>query len=54
MSKRMAEALREEIGELGSVKPRDGEDAMTQVVNAIRQLEAAGEITLITAEEDDA
>ncbi len=54
MSKRMAEALREEIDELGSVKPRDGEDAMTQVVNAIRQLEAAGEITLITAEEDDA
>jgi flagellar motor switch protein FliG len=53
MSKRMAEALREEIGELGHIKPRDGEDAMTQVVNAIRQLEAAGEITLITAEEDE-
>ncbi len=55
MSKRMAEALREEMGELGTVKPRDGEEAMTQVVNAIRQLEAAGEITLITPyEEDDA
>ena len=53
MSKRMAEALREEIGELGQVKARDGEEAMTQVVNAIRQLEAAGEITLITADEDD-
>ncbi|WP_294623716.1 FliG C-terminal domain-containing protein [uncultured Roseovarius sp.] len=53
MSKRMAEALREEMGELGAVKPRDGEEAMTQVVNAIRQLEAAGEITLITPDEDE-
>lgn len=53
MSKRMAEALREEMQELGTVKPRDGEEAMTQVVNAIRQLEAAGEITLISPEEDD-
>jgi flagellar motor switch protein FliG len=53
MSKRMADALREEMGELGNVKSRDGEEAMTQVVNAIRQLEAAGEITLVTADEDD-
>ncbi len=53
MSKRMAEALREEISELGPVKPRDGEEAMTQVINAIRQLEAGGEITLITTDEDD-
>jgi len=53
LSKRMAEALREEIQEMGTVKPRDGEEAMTQVVNAIRQLEAAGEITLITAGEDE-
>jgi flagellar motor switch protein FliG len=54
MSKRMAEALREEIEELGAVKPRDGEDAMTQVVNAIRQLEAAGEITLKASDDDEA
>jgi flagellar motor switch protein FliG len=53
MSKRMAEALREEIQDLGTVKPRDGEEAMTQVVNAIRQLEAAGEITLITPDEEE-
>jgi len=52
MSKRMAEALREEIQELGTVKPRDGEEAMTQVVNAVRQLEAAGEISLNIPEED--
>src|SRR6056297_590038 len=47
MSKRMADALRDEIEELGSVKPRDAEAAMTQVINAIRRLEAAGELTLI-------
>lgn len=53
MSKRMAEALREEIGERGKVKQKDGEAAMTEVVNAIRTLEAAGEITLIRPDEDD-
>jgi len=40
MSKRMSEALREEMGELGKIKSKDGEDAMTQVVNAIRTLQA--------------
>lgn len=53
MSKRMADALREEIQEIGAIKPRDGEDAMTQVVIAIRQLEAAGEITLKTSDDED-
>jgi flagellar motor switch protein FliG len=46
MSKRMAEAIREEMQEAGRVRPRDGEAAMTEVVNAIRRLQAAGEITL--------
>jgi flagellar motor switch protein FliG len=31
---------------LGNVKPKDGEDAMTAIVTAIRDLEAAGEIFL--------
>ncbi|WP_299848698.1 FliG C-terminal domain-containing protein [uncultured Roseovarius sp.] len=56
MSKRMAEAIREEMEELGKVKPKDGEEAMTGVVNAIRTLEASGEVTLIlpdTAEDED-
>lgn len=53
LSKRMAEALREEMGEQGTIKQKDGEAAMTQVVNAIRQLEANGEITLETPDEDD-
>lgn len=55
MSKRMAEAVQEEVAELGKVKPRDGEEAMTSVVNAIRTLEAQGELTLLLPpEEDDA
>src|SRR6056297_2171079 len=53
MSKRMADALRDEIEELGSVKPRDAEAAMTQVISAIRRLEAAGELTLIKPSDMD-
>lgn len=53
MSKRMGDAIREEMEELGKVKPKDGEDAMTEVVNAIRKLEASGEITLILPESED-
>jgi len=53
MSRRMSEALREEIGERGAVGLTDGEAAMSQVVNAIRRLEAAGEITLATAPDPD-
>jgi len=53
MGKRMSEAIREEIAEAGRIRPRDGEAAMTEVVNTIRRLEAAGEITLRQPEEDD-
>ena len=44
---RMADALREEITETGQVRTRDAETAMTEVVNAIRRLEASEEITLL-------
>lgn len=47
MSKRMAEALREEIAERGQVRLREAEAAQTEVVNAVRALEAAGEIALL-------
>jgi len=47
MSRRLADTLREEMQELGSVKPKNGEEAMTQVINGIRRLQAAGEITLV-------
>ena len=53
MGKRMAEAMREEIQERGRVRLRDAEEAMTAVVNAVRTLEAAGEIAYVTAPEDD-
>jgi len=47
MSSRMAENLREEMTEAGTIRERDGEAAMTAVVAAIRRLDLAGEITLI-------
>jgi flagellar motor switch protein FliG len=53
MGKRMAEAIREEMQEAGRVRPRDGEAAMTEVVNAIRRLEAAGEITLRRPDDEE-
>lgn len=53
MSRRMSEALREEIGERGEVGLTDGEAAMSQVVNAIRRLEAAGDITLLAPPDPD-
>jgi flagellar motor switch protein FliG len=53
MSTRMADNLREEIAEKGTVKPRDGEAAMTEVVAAIRAQEQAGELELIVPEDAD-
>lgn len=51
MSKRMAEGLREEMGEAGTIKPADGEAAMSAVIAEIRELETAGEIYFVA--EDD-
>lgn len=53
ISKRMAEGLREETDELGRVKPKDGEAAMNAVIAAITELQAAGELTLVTEEEEE-
>lgn len=52
ISKRMAEALREEMQDAGEIKQKDAEDAMTAVVITIRELADNGEIFLI-AEDDD-
>lgn len=52
LSQRMAQGLRDEIAERGRVREAEAEAAMTAVVEAIRGLEAAGEITLIRPEED--
>ncbi len=53
MSKRMAESLREEMAELGKVKEKDGEEAMTEVVAEIRRLEAEGDIILLSPEDEE-
>ncbi|KPU84469.1 flagellar motor switch protein FliG [Marinosulfonomonas sp. PRT-SC04] len=53
ISKRMAEGIREEMKELGKVKEADGEEAMSAVVAQIRELEAAGEVFFVAAEEDE-
>ena len=50
MSKRMAEQLREESEAIGEVKKTDAEAAMTRVIIAIRDLEAAGEVKLSMTE----
>ncbi|MEX1233549.1 MAG: FliG C-terminal domain-containing protein [Roseovarius sp.] len=53
ISRRLADAIREEMEEMGRVKTKEGEEAMTQVVNAVRRLQAAGEITLVQADSDE-
>ncbi|WP_146343803.1 flagellar motor switch protein FliG [Falsiphaeobacter marinintestinus] len=53
LSSRMADNLREEIGERGKVRKRDGEAAMSAIVAAIRALELAGDLTLIVPEDPE-
>jgi flagellar motor switch protein FliG len=52
ISQRLAQGLREEMAARGKVKEKDAEDAMNTIVNAIRDLEASGEIVLIQPEEE--
>jgi flagellar motor switch protein FliG len=52
LSQRMADALREEIAELGSVDKKPGEAAMGKLTSAIRRLVDAGEISLIKPVKD--
>lgn len=52
MSQRMAQSLRDEMANLGKVKEKDVEEAMSEIVNAIREMEAAGEIFLVAEDED--
>jgi flagellar motor switch protein FliG len=53
MSQRMADNLREEMAGLGRIREKDAELAMAAVVNAIRSVESAGEITLKTEDEEE-
>ena len=53
MSARMADQLREDMEEHGKVKPADAEGAMSKVVDAIRAMEQAGDLFLITPDEEE-
>lgn len=46
ISQRMAQTLRDEMAERGTVKQKDAEAAMNAVVTAIRQLEGMGELEM--------
>ncbi|MEP5761046.1 MAG: FliG C-terminal domain-containing protein [Litoreibacter sp.] len=53
MSKRMAEQLREEMQELGAVKTKPGEAAMTEVTTAIRRARETGKIQFVEPDTED-
>ncbi|MGI9388801.1 MAG: FliG C-terminal domain-containing protein [Boseongicola sp.] len=51
ISQRLADSIREEAAEKGSVPLKDSEAAMMRIVNVIRDLESAGEIALVTLDD---
>lgn len=51
ISQRMAQGLREEITARGKVKEKDAEEAMNQIIGAIRSLEATGELAMVQEDE---
>ncbi|WP_138465390.1 flagellar motor switch protein FliG [Poseidonocella sp. HB161398] len=53
MSQRMAQQLRDEVRDQGKVKSKDAEEAMGNIVAAIREMEAAGELILLSDEEEE-
>jgi len=53
LSTRMADSLREEMSEVGKIRPAEAEKAQAAVVTAIRDAADAGTITLIVAQDDE-
>jgi len=51
ISTRMADQLREELGEITSVRRKEGEHAQTEIIRVIRELVARGEIELLDEDE---
>ncbi len=51
LSQRLAQSLREEMQDRGKVKEKDADDAMSAIITAIRQLEATGEIILVSPDD---
>ncbi len=54
ISSRLADSLRDEVGQIGKIKTKDGEEAMTAVISAIRALQTAGDLVLRTPGTDEA
>ena len=52
LSKRAKEGIAEEMELLGKVKRSDVENEQKAIINAVRELEAAGEITITTGDDD--
>ena len=46
ISTRLADGLREEVSQLGKVKTKTGEEAMTAITSAIRTLQETGELVM--------
>ncbi|MFN4099848.1 MAG: FliG C-terminal domain-containing protein [Pararhodobacter sp.] len=53
MSQRMAATLRDEVETRGRIKPKQAEAALNGVVMAVRSLVEAGEITLVTDDDEE-
>lgn len=53
MSQRMADQLREDIADRGKIRKAEGEEAMKEVVTAIRETVDAGQMQLIDLDEDE-
>ena len=53
MSARLGDQLREEMSEAGTPKPAAVDAAMSSVVSTIRAMEAAGDLMLVSEEEED-
>lgn len=53
MSQRMADQLREDIGDRGKIRKSDGEEAMKSVISRIRESVDAGEIVLVDLDEEE-
>lgn len=53
MSERAAKIMREDMAAMGPVRLKDVEEAQSHVVNVAKDLEARGEITIATGNEED-
>ncbi|MGR3322958.1 MAG: flagellar motor switch protein FliG [Pseudooceanicola sp.] len=53
MSGRLADQLREEAGEAGKIKAKDAEAAMSAIITTVREMEAAGDLLLLSDDDGE-